>query len=226
MSVNALRGSLSVRAVLALAVVFAGYVLASTHFAAFDSAIVGDVLGALGFDVSRPEPGRLLVQSGETYDVYAVVTGACSSAAGALGIGAAALILLPGAFHRRLIGAILAIALYVALNVLRIVGILSLGWIFATLPREVLLGGLVTCVVACLTGAVRLARSLVMRAALLLAAVVLAVLAFDVWRGYDYSVAIASYHALAGPLLTFGSLALALLLLWRVVVGRRVAATA
>ena len=85
MTLHALRRSLSLRAVVALGVVFVGYVVLHARFAAFDSAVVGDLLAAAGFDVSRPEPGRLLVGAGETYDVYAVVTGACSSAAGALG---------------------------------------------------------------------------------------------------------------------------------------------
>jgi hypothetical protein len=45
------------------------------------------------------------------------------------------------------------------------------------------------------------------------------VLVYDVARGFDYSAAMVSYHALAGPLLTFGSLGLALLVLWRMLVG-------
>ena len=82
-----------------------------------------------------------------------------------------------------------------------------------------LLAGLAAGIVTCLVLAWRLHRSIVVRAGLVLASVVQGVLAYDVARGYDYSVVIATYHALAGPLLTFTSLALALLLLWRVIVA-------
>jgi hypothetical protein len=46
-------------------------------------------------------------------------------------------------------------------------------------------------------------------------------LAFDVWQGHDYLSGMASYHALAGPMLTFGALAGGIVLLWRIIVGRR-----
>lgn len=222
MSLRGARDSLSLRAVLTIGIVLVGYLVLHAQFARFDSAVVGDLLAWAGFDVSRPEPARLLVSAGDTYDVYAVVTGACSSAAGALGIAAAALVLLPGPLGRRSLGAALAVLVFVVLNILRIFGILAFGWVFATLPSEALLVGLGSAVLACLLVAWRLPRSLVVRGALVLGAVVLGALAYDVARGYDYAIVIGTYHALAGPMLTFASLALALLVLWRVIVGRRV----
>lgn len=214
-----IRGSLSARAVGALAAVFAGYVLLHERFAAFDARLVGAILRGVGFNVEQPQPGRLLVSAGPTFDVYAVVTGTCSSAAGALGIAAAALVLLPGPLRRRAAGAGLAIALFVALNVLRIVGILGVGWVFATVEGDVLLPLLAGACAGALAGALRLARSPVSRMCLLLGSVVLAVLAYDAAQGYDYGVSLGTYHALAGPLMTFASLALALLVLWRTLVG-------
>jgi hypothetical protein len=221
MSVNGMRGSLSLRAVLTIGIVLAGYLFLHAQFARLDSAFVGGLLSAVGFDVSHPERARLLVSAGDTYDVYAVVTGACSSAAGALGLAAAALVLLPGPLGRRALGAALAVALFVALNVLRIFGILTFGWVFATVPSELLLIGLSAAILVCVLFAWRLHGSLVIRASLVLGGVVLGVLWYDVLRGYHYSIVIGTYHALAGPLLTFSSLALSLLVLWRVIVGPR-----
>jgi hypothetical protein len=57
------------------------------------------------------------------------------------------------------------------------------------------------------------------RVAALLAGGLFTVLAYDVWRGHDYTAGMTSYHALAGPVLTFGTLALCIVALWRMVVG-------
>jgi hypothetical protein len=220
-SLTGLRRSLSARALATIGVVLAGYLLLWERFAALDTALVGRVLATLGFDVTRPQPARLLVSAGDTYDVYAVVTGACSSAAGALGIAAAALILLPGPLGRRAFGAAAATAVFVGLNVVRIVTILGVGWVFATVPERMLLGALTAIGVTCVLVAWRWQRSIVVRGTLVVATVVVAALAFDVARGYDYAAVLGTYHALAGPLLTFGSLALALLVLFRTIVGAR-----
>jgi hypothetical protein len=220
MTLAAFRSSLSVRAVIALAGVFAGYIVLRDRFAAFDTAVAARVLDLIGFSVEQPESGRMVVQAGQTFDVYAIVTGTCSSAAGALGIAAAALILLPGPLGRRLLGAALAIVLFVALNILRIVAILGVGWVFATFSRETLIPVLVFATIVTALGSLIAARSLVVRMSLVLGSVVLAALVYDAVRGYHYSEALGTYHALAGPLLTFSSLAVALLLLWRVLVGR------
>lgn len=220
MSIAALRSSLSARAVLAIALVFAGYAALHTQFAALDARLVAGILELLGFHVEHPEPGRLLVTEGHRFDIYAVVTGTCSSAAGALGITAAGLVLLPGSYRRRLAGSALGVVLFVALNVIRIVGIVAVGWIFATVDSDILLPVFVGGAVALIGWAFLTARSPVTRMIFGLAAVVLAALAYDAWKGYDYGIALGTYHALAGPMLTFASLSIALLVLWRVLVGR------
>ena len=63
-------------------------------------------------------------------------------------------------------------------------------------------------------------RRLVLRVVAFLTGGICAVLAYDVARGYDYLDGMISYHALAGPMLTFVTLALGVVLLWRVIVGR------
>lgn len=220
MSFDSLRSSLSARAVIAIVLVFAGYTFLHTHFASFDARLVGAILGLIGFHVETSEPGRLIVTEGNRFDIYAIVTGTCSSAAGALGIAAAGLILLPGSYARRAIGSALGIVLFVALNVARIVMIVGIGWVFATVDRAVLLPVFVGGAVAMLGWAIVTARSPVTRMVFALVAVVLAALAYDAWQGYDYGAALGTYHALAGPMLTFASLSIALLVLWRVLVGR------
>jgi len=221
MSARLVIRSLSVRAVLTIAVVFGGYLLLDHSFAAFDAWITGALLELLGMDVSRGEPGRLFVQAGDTFDVYAMVTGSCSSAAGALGIAAVALLLLPGPPLRRILGAGLGVALFVTLNLLRITSILGLGWWFATAAREVLLPVLVLGLAVCIVVATVLARSLAVRGVAAAGAFVMGVLVYEVARDEDYTHTMSAYHALVGPLATFASLALALIVLWRTIVGPR-----
>jgi hypothetical protein len=61
---------------------------------------------------------------------------------------------------------------------------------------------------------------LFLRIGALLTAGLCAVLAYDAYEGYDYLDGMASYHALAGPILTFGALAAGVLVIWWSLVGR------
>ncbi|MFN8187488.1 MAG: hypothetical protein U0R69_10475 [Gaiellales bacterium] len=210
--------SLTIRAIATLGLVFAAYVALHERFAAFDAMLARAVLGTIGFETSGAGT-TLTVQAGGEFDVYAVVTGSCSSAAGALAVGAVALVLLPGRAWRRFVGALLGAAAFVALNVARICSIVLLGWWLATADRSLALGTVLApaAVGLCIAFAPRLGP--LPRVAALLASGLFGVLAYDVARGLDYSHGMSAYHALAGPVITFGSLAAAIVVLWRLVAG-------
>ena len=214
-----LIGSVAVRSLLALGFVFAGYILLHERFAEFDVAVARVALGALGLETETVGPSDLVVRAGDDFNVYAIVTGACSSAAGALGIAAVTVFLLPGSAWRRLVGGGLAVALFVVFNVARICSVLLLGWWLATAGTGIatisLAVPLVTCAALAASGRVGLPT----RIAAFLAGGLLAVLLYGVVRGFDYSAGMVSYHALAGPVLTFGTLAVSLIVLWRAIVG-------
>jgi hypothetical protein len=213
--------SISARAVATLTLVLVGYVVLHDQFATFDAALARHALGGLGFDVTSPRPGDLLVHAGRDFSVYAVVTGSCSSAAGVLGLVSVSLVLLPGRLWRRFTGALGAAGLFMALNVARICSIVVLGWALSTASRGTAFAALV---VVALIGAVVAAlphRRLFLRVGGLLGGGLCAVLAFEVHEGYDYFDGMASYHALAGPILTFGALALGILIIWRMLVGSK-----
>jgi hypothetical protein len=212
-------GSLGLRAVGALAVVFCGYIAFHTRFAQLDADAARLALGAMGFGTSTAGAGTLEVHTASGFDVYAIVTGACSSASGVLGIVAVALVLLPGRIWRRVLGGALASVAFVCFNIVRIVSIVLLGWWLETADRGLLLVTLLAPAAGCAVLLVLPRRGIVTRVAALLAGGLFAVLTYDVWRGYDYSSGMTSYHALAGPVLTFGTLALCIVGLWRIVVG-------
>jgi hypothetical protein len=214
------RDSISARAVATIVVVLVGYVLLCRRFAAFDAALARHALELLGFHVSQPRPGDLSVRAGETFNVYAVVTGSCSSAAGVLGLGAVSMVLLPGGPLRRVAGGIGAALLFIAFNVTRICTIVVLGWWLATTGRETAFTALAVLTALALGVAIAPHGRLFLRLGALLFAGLSAVLAFDAHEGYDYLQGMASYHALAGPMLTFGALAVGVLVIWRVLVGR------
>ena len=214
--------SVSLRAVVAVGIVLAGYVLLHERFATFDATLARVALTTLGFDVSAPAAGDLVVRTDGGFNVYAIVTGSCSSAAGVLGLAAVSLVLLPGRGWRRGLGGLLAAGLFVAFNLLRISSIIVLGWWLATTSRPVLLASLLVPVALALPVVVLAHRRLLLRVGLMLGAGLCAVLAYDVWRGYDYLEGMVSYHGLAGPMLTFGTLALGIILLWRVIAGREI----
>lgn len=219
MSGRLLIGSVAVRSLLALGVVFFGYILLHERFAAFDAAVARVALGALGLETESVGSSDLVVSAGDDYNVYAIVTGACSSAAGALGIAAVTVFLLPGRAWRRLLGGALAIALFVAFNIARICSILLLGWWLATAGAGLAAASLAVPLVGCAAVAASGRAGLPARIAALLAGGLLAVLLYGVLRGLDYSAGMVSYHALAGPVLTFGTLAVSLIVLWRMIVG-------
>ncbi len=214
-----LIGSVAVRSVLALGFVFVGYLLLHERFAAFDVAVAQVVLGALGLETETVGPSDLVVTGGEDFNVYAIVTGTCSSAAGALGIAGVTVFLLPGRAWRRLVGGGLAVALFVAFNVVRICSILLLGWWLATAGTGLAVVSLAVPLITCAAVAASGRVGLPSRIAALLAGGLLAVLLYGVVRGFDYSAGMVSYHALAGPVLTFGTLAVSLIVLWRAIVG-------
>ena len=213
-----LRRSITVRAVAAIALVLVGYVLLHSRFAALDAALAEHALGALGFDVSS-SGSSLVVSSGPDFDVYAIVTGSCSSAAGVLGLVAVSFVLLPGRVWRRGVGGLLAAALFVAFNVTRIASIVVLGWWLATASRSVLLPTFLVLTAIAVAVVVAPHGRLLLRTAALLVGGLCAMLAYDVWHGEDYLTGMISYHALGGPMLTFGSLALGIVVLWRTIVG-------
>jgi len=219
MRLRRLAASMTVRALLAVGFVVAGYVALHAHFASLDAAVVRAVLSTLGFATSSSGPGTLRVQAGTQFDIYAIVTGACSSAAGALGIASVALVLLPGRVWRRVVGGGAAVVAFAAFNIARICSIVLFGWWLATQTRPVLLVSLGVPGLALIAIAVLPHRGILTRVAALLAGGFFAVLAYDVWHGYDYSVGMVSYHALAGPVVTFGTLAVTIVFLWRMVAG-------
>lgn len=212
--------SISTRAVAAMAAVLVGYLMLSPHFAAFDAALAAHGLGLLGFRVANPQAGNLSVHAGRSFQMYAVVTGSCSSAAGVLGLGAVSLLLLPGSLWRRLGGGVLAAVLFMAFNVARICSIVLLGWWMASTPSGTVFDTLAIACGVALAVAIAPHGRLFLRVGSLLLAGLCAVLAYDVHEGYDYVDGMASYHALAGPILTFGALAIGVLVIWWMLVGR------
>jgi hypothetical protein len=212
--------SMSLRAVLAVGVVLAGYVLLHERFAAFDATLARLGLSALGFDVTAARPGDLIVRAGDDFDVYAIVTGSCSSAAGVLGLAAVSFVLLPGPFLRRAVGGLLAAALFMAFNLVRICSIIVLGWWFATGSRPLIFLSLLVPAAVALPFVLLPHRRLLLRVASFLVGGLAGVLAYQAWRGADFLDAMVSYHALAGPMLTFGALAIGIVLLWWTLVSR------
>lgn len=217
---RALGRSLTVRALVALASLFVLDLLLHERFASVDAALARAVLGAVGLEVSGPGPA-LAVGAGPRFDVYAVVTGSCSSAAGALAIVAIAFVLLPGRPWRRVAGALLGAAAFVALNLARICSIILLGWWLSSTDRPYVLAALGALAAVCTALALSSRLGVLGRVAALLAAGLVAAVASSVASGDNAVASMGAYHALAGPALTFGSLAAALLVLWRLVAERR-----
>lgn len=213
------RWSVSARAVTTIGVVLGGYVLLHAQFARFDAFLARHVLDTLGFQVSAYGNSGLVVSDGREFDVTAIVTGSCSSAAGVLGLTAVTIFLLHGRTLRRLLGGLGGALLFVAFNQLRIASILLVGWWLATASRPVALASLLVPAAVALPFALLPHRRLLLRIAALLVASVAGVLAYDVWAGHAYLDGMISYHALAGPMLTFSTLALGILLLWRTIAG-------
>jgi hypothetical protein len=219
MSRRLILGSMTVRAVLTLGIVFFGYVFLHGWFATFDAWIAQHALDALGFETSTGGSGTLTVSAGGDFDVYAIVTGSCSSAAGALGIAAVSLVLLPGDLRRRVLGCGLGVLTFVVLNIGRICSIIVLGWWLAVGSRPAVIASLLVASCGCLVAAALPRLGLFARLGALLATGIFAALLYDVFRRYDYAQAMMSYHALAGPALTFGGLAVAIALMWRLCCG-------
>ena len=192
------RDSIAARAFAAIAFVMVAYVLLHDRFAAFDTALASHALSLLGFQV----------------------TGSCSSAAGVLGLLAVSLLLLPGPWHRRWAGGLAAAALFMAFNVARICSIVLLGWWMSSAGRELVMGALLGLAAVALVVVIVPHRHLILRLVALLCGGLCAVLAYDVHNGNDYLQGMASYHALAGPILTFSTLAVGVLVIWRTLVGR------
>lgn len=213
-------GSTALRASVTVALVLAAYAYTHQWFARFDAAIAEHSLRALGFHVTPVGPSGLAVHAGRQFDVTAIVTGSCSSAAGVLGLLAVTLVLLPGNAARRGVGGVAAGALFVVCNQLRIVSIVLVGWWLATASRPHVLATLTALALVALLGAVFARRFLAMRVAAFVVSGLCAILGFDVWRGSNYLDGMISYHALAGPMLTLGTLATGILVLWRAIVGR------
>jgi len=214
------RWSTSARAVSTVVAVLAGYVLLHQRFARFDAAIARHVLGAMGLHVASAGPSGLTVSAGTRFDVTAIVTGSCSSAAGVLGLCAVTIVLLHGRLLRRAVGGLAAAALFVLFNQLRICSILLLGWWLAVASKPVVLATLVGIALAAVPTLVLPHRRLLLRVASFLVAGLCGTLAYQVAHGDDYLHGMISYHALAGPMLTFTTLALGILFVWRVIVGR------
>ena len=211
--------SISARAAATIVLPLTGCVLLHQRFAAFDAELARHALSLLGFSVSSPRPGDLSVRAGQSFNLYAVVTGSCSSAAGVLGLVSVSIVLLPGRPWRRLVGGLNAAALFMAFNVARICSIVLVGWWLATTDRSAVFATLATLAAAALGVAVMARGRLFLRIGALLACGLCAVLACDAQLGYNYLQGMASYHALAGPILTFSTLALGILIIWRVLVG-------
>lgn len=215
-----MRGSTTLRAIGAVAVVLLGYVYTHQWFARFDAAIARRVLTGLGFHVKAVGASGLSVHAGTHFDLTAIVTGSCSSAAGVLGLGAVAFVLLPGSRWRRGLGGLVGAVLFVVCNQARIVSIVLVGWLFATVSRPHMLWTLFALALAALAGVVIPHKNFLIRIACGIFSALCAILAYDAWRGSDYLRAMISYHALAGPMLTFATLALGVLVLFRAIVGR------
>lgn len=213
-------GSTAIRAAATVALVLVGYTYTHRWFARFDAAIAAHSLRALGFHVTSVGASGLDVQAGRQFDVTAIVTGSCSSAAGVLGLLAVTLVLLPGNPVRRGIGGVVGAVLFVVCNQLRIVSIVLVGWWLATTSKSNVLATLVALVIVALLLVVLPYRSVVMRVAAVVFGGLSAILAYDVWRGSSYLDGMISYHALAGPMLTLATLALGILVLWRAILGR------
>jgi hypothetical protein len=213
-------GSTGLRAAAAVALVLVAYSYTHQWFARFDAAIATHSLRALGFRVTSVGASGLDVHAGPQFDVTAVVTGSCSSAAGVLGLLAVTMVLLPGNPVRRAIGGVAAAVLFVACNQLRIVSIVLVGWWFSTAPHGQVLAILFGLTLVGLLGVVLPHRFIALRIAAFLFGGLCAILAFDVWRGSNYLDEMVSYHALAGPMLTLVTLALGILVLWRAILGR------
>jgi hypothetical protein len=213
-------GSTALRAAATVALVLLGYAYTHEWFARFDAVIAAHSLRALGFHVTPVGASGLAVHAGRQFNVTAIVTGSCSSAAGVLGLLAVTLVLLPGNSVRRGIGGVVAAALFVACNQLRIVSIVLVGWWLASSSRPHVLATLTALALVALLGVVLPHRFLALRVAASLFSGLCAILAFDVWRGSNYLDGMISYHALAGPILTLATLALGILVLWRAILGR------
>jgi hypothetical protein len=213
-------GSTALRAAATVAAVLVGYAYTHQWFARFDATIATHSLRVLGFHVTSVGASGLAVHAGRRFNVTAIVTGSCSSAAGVLGLLAVTLVLLPGSTVRRAVGGAAAAALFVVCNQLRIVSIVLVGWWLATASRPHVLATLTALALVALLGAVLPHRFLVLRVAAVLFSGLCAVLAFDVWRASDYLDGMISYHALAGPMLTLATLAMGILVLWRAILGR------
>ena len=213
-------GSTAVRAVATVALVLVGYSLTHRWFARFDAVIATHSLRALGFHVTTVGASGLEVHAGRQFDVTAIVTGSCSSAAGVLGLLAVTLVLLPGNPARRAIGGVVAAVLFVVCNQLRIVSIVLVGWWLASSSKSNVLATLLGLAIVALLLVVLPHRSLVVRVAAFVVCGLCAILAFDVWRDSNYLDGMISYHALAGPMLTLATLAIGILVLWRAILGR------
>ena len=211
--------SIAVRSVLALGLVFLGYMALHERFAAFDAAVLRFGLDLLGFETTSVGAGNLTVEAGGEFSIYAIVTGACSSAAGVLGIAAVTVFLLPGAAWRRLLGGSVAALAFVAFNIVRIASIILLGWWLAVAGTALSIVSLLVPALVCVALVVHRRSGLILRIFACLAGGLFALLLYDVARGLDYSSAMISYHALAGPVLTFGALAVSIMFLWRAIVG-------
>lgn len=212
--------STTLRAVGAVAVVVLGYVFTHQWFARFDAAIARSVLTAFGFHVRAVGASGLAVHAGRSFDVTAIVTGSCSSAAGVLGLGAVTFVLLPGSLARRGLGGLAAAVLFVVCNQARIVSIVLVGWWFATSSSSHVLSTLLMIALIAPAGVYLPHKNLLVRIGCALLTALCAILAFDISCGSDYLHAMISYHALAGPMLTFTTLALGVLVLFRAIVGR------
>jgi hypothetical protein len=213
-------GSTALRAAATVSLVLVGYIYTHQWFARFDAAIAAHSLRALGFHVTSVGTSGLAVHAGRQFDVTAIVTGSCSSAAGVLGLLAVTLVLLPGHPARRVIGGVAAAALFVVCNQLRIVSIVFVGWWLAISSEPHVLATLMALGLVGLLAVVLPHRFLALRVGAFLVFGLCAILAFSVWRGSDYLDGMISYHALAGPMLTLTTLALGILVLWRAILGR------
>jgi hypothetical protein len=214
------RRSTTLRAIGAVGVVVLGYIFTHQWFARFDAGISRYVLSALGFHVRAIGASGLDVRAGRSFDVTAIVTGSCSSAAGVLGLAAVTFVLLPGSLRRRGLGGLAAAALFVVCNQARIVSIVLVGWWFATSSPSHVLTVLLMLALTAPAGVYLPHKNVLVKIACALLTALCAILAWDVARGSNYLHAMISYHALAGPMLTFATLALGVLVLFRAIVGR------
>lgn len=219
MSRRLLITSFALRAILTLGFVFAGYIVLHERFAAFDVRVLRVGLDALGFNTATFGGTNLTVEAGREFDVYAIVTGACSSAAGVLGIAAVTVFLLPGAAWRRVVGGSAAATAFVAFNVLRIASIVLLGWWLAVAGATVGAVSMLVPALVCVWLVVRRRTGMIARVFAALAGGLFFVLLYNILSGRDYSTGMIAYHALAGPVLTFGALGVSIMFLWRAVAG-------